>query len=434
MPKYHHPSDLAKLVHNSLKVKLNGFLPNQELLQELFEYLYYASMQSEEGELIQVTITYYNPDDTVPDPEEEETFDHWKLTKFKEPIDLNVKNLVKLSKAADPWSTSLAVYYDKLNGFLIYGLIDQAVHNQSFINHEIDTRPEQAGYFQAAILGIGIISVTAEYRLIGVLRHNILVANFVDVWKYGQISLLLKEKAKSFVSNVEQFLSKNFPDEDIEDYEETIHNVWRDTISRILIQIKKYNHGGAILITKNDLGLDIKYSISYLRLRGAMLRFVKTNIAVKIYATSISSSKGSISKSLYEDMRTVEFKQREANNELKGAIRFIASQSCVDGSIVFNNELKTLGFGAVIDKVLPPKEVFLSNKSTFKHLGLITKNPKEFGTRHRSMMTYCSQHPGSIGIVISQDGEIRVMSQFEDKLIMWDNVKTQKYFRVAATI
>ncbi|HEY4323014.1 MAG TPA: hypothetical protein VGN20_03480 [Mucilaginibacter sp.] len=432
MPKYHQPIDLAKHVHNTLKdsKRLSDYsMPSQALLQELFEYLYYASMQSEEGELIKVTVNFYNPRIEIKETDDEETLDHWRYTPFKRPIKFNVKNLVKLSKAADPWSSSLAVYYDELDELLIYGLIDQAVHNQSFINHEIDSRPEQAGYFQAEIQGIGIISVRSEYRLIGVLRQNSLVTYFPDVWKFGQISELLKDKAASFINSVKNYLDKYFSDEEIESYKDLIHNIWRDTISRLLIQIKKYHHGGAILITDNVDNLDIKYPIVYTRLRSSMLRFVKTSIAVKLTEEEISRSGKAIDKSLYDKMKIYEYRKREANNELKGAIRFVASQSCVDGLILFNNSLHTLGFGAVIDEIIPPRRVYLSNTSKFKITTLTSKDPKEFGTRHRSMMTYCSQNQNAIGIVVSQDGDIRVMSQFEDKLIMWDNVKTQKYIR-----
>jgi hypothetical protein len=43
------------------------------------------------------------------------------------------------------------------------------------------------------------------------------------------------------------------------------------------------------------------------------------------------------------------------------------------------------------------------------------------------MMRYCFQHPGSIGFVISQDGEVRVITKVRDALIIWENIKLKYY-------
>ena len=50
---------------------------------------------------------------------------------------------------------------------------------------------------------------------------------------------------------------------------------------------------------------------------------------------------------------------------------------------------------------------------------------ENFGTRHRSMMRYCSKHEGSIGFVISQDGDVRIITKVNDKLVVWENVMIQ---------
>ena len=57
-------------------------------------------------------------------------------------------NLVKLSKAVDPWSSSLAVYFDQYNELIIWGMIDQAMHFQNFLNYEIEEGHEQPGSFK----------------------------------------------------------------------------------------------------------------------------------------------------------------------------------------------------------------------------------------------------------------------------------------------
>ena len=38
-------------------------------------------------------------------------------------------------------------------------------------------------------------------------------------------------------------------------------------------------------------------------------------------------------------------------------------------------------------------------------------------------MRYCFAHPGSLGFVISQDGEIRAMTRVGAQLIIWENIE-----------
>jgi len=85
------------------------------------------------------------------------------------------------------------------------------------------------------------------------------------------------------------------------------------------------------------------------------------------------------------------------------------------------------GFGAVLRSKKMPRKIFVSNTSTATPKSLVPHDPKHYGTRHRSMISYCWNHPSALGFVISQDGEIRAFSKIEDKLIMWENIKTQQY-------
>jgi hypothetical protein len=41
------------------------------------------------------------------------------------------------------------------------------------------------------------------------------------------------------------------------------------------------------------------------------------------------------------------------------------------------------------------------------------------------MMRYCYAVPGSVGFVISQDGEIRAMTRVGDDLVFWDSIRPQ---------
>ena len=45
------------------------------------------------------------------------------------------------------------------------------------------------------------------------------------------------------------------------------------------------------------------------------------------------------------------------------------------------------------------------------------------------MMRYCWENPGSLGFVVSQDGDIRAMLRLKDRLVLWENIEVQLAIR-----
>ena len=132
---------------------------------------------------------------------------------------------------------------------------------------------------------------------------------------------------------------------------------------------------------------------------------------------------------LYLDESISDFTKEETSDEIKGAIRFIASLSCIDGLVVINPELKVKGFGAVIRNISLPQFIYLSKTPVVSSIKLVKVDPNHFGTRHRSMFSYCWRHEGSLGFVVSQDGDTRAIMKVGDKLIMWENIRVQQLIR-----
>ena len=200
-----------------------------------------------------------------------------------------------------------------------------------------------------------------------------------------------------------------------------------------MLKIQGYQHGGAILITEDRSDLNIKYKIDYNRLTQAVINYAKESINSYIYESRIEerlqAGKNTLSKNAYLEETKSLFAKTEVANEMKGCVCFIASQTCVDGVVLFTKDMVAKGFGAVIKSKKMPRKIFVSTTATATPKSLVATDPNHFGTRHRSMISYCWSHPGSLGLVISQDGDIRAFSKIDDKLIMWENIKTQQYLK-----
>lgn len=399
-----------------------------EALERFFEVLLYVSMETEEGKHIQVTITLYDPNTVatstyIPKPPVHE---QWSYIPFLDPIALDVSRLVKLSNGADPWSSSLAVYYDSNGKLWINGMIDQAIHLESYINLEETTRPALPGLFQASITGIGIISVRSSAGQVATLKRGKLINHYLNVLVRGPVSEVIKTiSGLTDVEVLQDYRKKDISLEDLEGNEQRSALLYRNSLKRILNRIKGYNHGGALLITadtKLNL-LKIKYPIQYDRLKTSIKKYcMNANDQVMLVPDYYEGSTVQNTPEMYKLVA----QQHSITKEIKGAIRFIGSMAGVDGLILMDQQAVIRGFGVVIEDVKPPDVIYVSSTLDATEKGLKEKNPKEFGTRHQSMFAYCNRHKGSLGFVISQDGDIRAIMKVGEKLIVWENIEIQK--------
>ncbi len=428
---------LAETVDRRLK-QAGDDSPGVRRLTKLFETIHFTSLKTEEGKSLQLRIALVNP--ARPDPERPKLIrsDRWTITRLDARIPLTVQSLIKLSKAADPWSSTLAVFYDSKNEFFVWGMIDQTVHFNIMLVRETEfggyTPP---GTFQVTAAGTADLSVYRGFDFVARLQQDQLLTRQSDVFWSGPVSdRLLNGIFACFARGLRNLAASEaaeVPNPD--DWLGWIVDTWTRTLCRLLISIQRYRHGGALLITTSRRDLDVKYKMNYARLPTLLSDFaaltIQMDAAGELVRSYIDDDADSIPAEAYLDETISEADAEDCERAITGSVRFISSLSCVDGLILATPELAINGFGVEIRTKKEPKSVFISSTANPIKRTVRPVDPNHYGTRHRSMMRYCFANPKSLGFVISQDGEIRAMTRVGSRLIMWENLKVLSYLEMS---
>lgn len=425
------PRDLAQSVCAELTRK-NDTSPRLAILVDLFETMYYASLQTEESHRVSFHMVYLDPTDPDPEPPSIITKDRWIVVQLANSIPLTTANLIKLANASDPRTSSFAIYHDEEERLFVWGFVDQGSSYSEFVNYESEEGAPRPGLFQATIAGTGHLIAFIGMKKIAELKVNVLIASVSDVLGGGPIREALQPGLESYLEAVHAAVPE-YRYNDRSHWKASLVETWLQSLSRLLLRMQRYRHGGAILITPDNSlrGLNIKYELPYDRLRSAL----ENNASLRIDESYFSDQAWenyvrdkdveTMPVNLYLDESIARDNLKDNRRELEGTIWFLSLLTRVDGLLLLNQSLELRGFGVEITFQNELANVYMAGNRSATANKLKRADYNHYGTRHRSMMRYCSQIPGSVGFVVSQDGDVRALTQVQGQLVMWENIKLQ---------
>ncbi len=394
--------------------------PPEAALTDLFATMFFASLQTEEGRATRFDVVYLNPDNPDPEPPQRLRRDRWRFVAFSCPLECTVESVTKLAQASDPRSSAFVVYA-RGTKMQVWGLVDQGTRYHDYVSREVQSRPARPGLFQAGIAGPARISAHANGKRIAELRSTLHSRDLVDPLSAGPVRKALEPGIRNYVAQV-----GGGPEEPY------LSTVWMTAIRRVLLRAQSFRHGGALLITPDTSlsELDVKYPLDYPRLPEALVRLGRSTARLEHMADELGdivSKQDAIPFQLFRDYDTDVHDVEESRTELQGVISFISLLTRVDGLILMDPSLRVRGFGVVItgDESGRPVAVYRTTTRTARLASLTEIDFEHYGTRHRSVMRYCNRHPGSVGFVVSQDGDVRAITRVGERLVMWDNINLQ---------
>jgi hypothetical protein len=416
-----YPKDLSARVAAALRQRKLPVPPSSGL-DRLFEVLFFASIKADELRTTKVSVIALDPEAPDPSPPHRIRQDRWSYITLGAHLELSAGVLSKLSQATDPRSSSLAIWFKGARAY-VWGLIDQQNGFFDYISHESESGPERLGLFQAVVTSPGWVTVYHEYERLAELRVNSISVRQPDVLWRGPIYSRLDAGILRYISRVETRLKR-----DDRKFRLTSEDHGELTSSWL-----QFHHGAAFLFTQSNRELNVKHSINYTRIANALngIGYFQT----KKYQTferidAVEKIGDTIPSDLHYDWVIAEDELQDSRSELDSAIWFVSLLSRIDGAVLLDFDMSVLGFGVEILTTTAPSFIFRASDAIGSQRRLQKVAYEDYGTRHRSMVRYCAGHPGAVGFVISQDGEVRAITADRDRVLLWDDIKLQLDFRM----
>jgi|SRR5215471_3411337 len=399
--------------------------PNRRVVGILLEIAYLGTLRSEEGRFVKGSLTFANPKRPDVEPPFIRRADYPAFTKFESPEILTVQTLVKLARAVDRWSGSIAVYATRRYEIVAWGVVDQLVQQNVRWHREADAGFANPGLLTVTMDGIGDISAYHGDLFLGGLKAQALVTRENNalvskiVFEYGSDALA------PFATAIARVLDD---DEREAEILEDLFRMWVTSIARLCIGLRQRGTGGAFLLTPKPIKrmLQVRHPFAYPRLRDSTILHVldeKYSSDVEHAERAFANKAAPVPANLVLEARLAETDAEDRKEEMTGAVKLVSSLAAVDGLVLMTPELSVAGFGVKIGST--PNVTTVYDGAGFAHRGTRARkiDPSQFGTRHGSMLRYCAQDRKALGIVVSQDGYVRLIMTVGNSLVFWDNIK-----------
>jgi hypothetical protein len=431
------PHDLAQRVHQELVRLKVPKRPSRKLLAEVFDAVFFASLKRDESQPVLFEVVWIDPNNPDPRPPQRIRPPRWKFYPLGDEIPLTVESLVKIARATDGRTSSLGVFGVTSGDIRIVGLVDEGTGHSR--QRDLDLSFGPPGLIRISAIDVGRLTVHRGLHTIAELNGNQLLGPTLRVFDSGLVQARLMEGFGSLIDSIVNEMAASdipapFSDED-EDllWRYSLGDDWVDDIRRLLIRVRGFRHGGAILFTRtiDSASLNIKYHLDYRRMRES---FVHRAVCQTHRNLMYERSWGALSfddadlgpQPTIGDFMTATVAENDLDDckkEVDGLLWFLALLTRVDGLLLFDPELNVHGFGVEIREDRPPSRVLRALDEDAVEVEEM--DYQRWGTRHRSMMRYCARNDDALGFVVSQDGDLRAFTGRGGEVLIWDRVAVQ---------
>jgi hypothetical protein len=430
-----YPRDLALFVRERWSRKPDPvtdveLLPDVGTLEVFLSACYHASMLREEER--QVTFrAILAPPELFP-PEGRPPNGLQRLD-FASPLRFHPSELRRLAVATDPQRTLIGAQFDREGeaNLRIWGLVHSGTRWLKDVQGGRRVGAPLPPMPVVHVRAPASIEVYRAYELVGRLHGGRLSGSRVDLfdsqWLPGQFTRVQEEIMERHEAARQRALE--ISSERWAPLEPSLpRRIGERMLKRVIAALRDARHGGTIVFVPEksaaglfgrDLHLDLKY-----RFVGGRSQFHSLDLIVDILNRlaqlySQPDQCGSVPVGWREFEATTDEEIATLDEALFEMAHLTAGLALTDGAVVLNKRHELLGFGAMISGRLP------AVRSVARALDLegerfAEEDTANVGARHRSAYQLAGALPGSVAVVVSQDGGVRFVWKKGGRVTYWE--------------
>jgi len=431
---YSYPRDLARFVRDRWRdvPEPSGgvdLLPEAAALESFFAACFQASMLREEERQVVFRAILAEPAFFAPEGRPPEGLQRLAFPRL---LPFDPRELRRLSVAADPQRTLIGVRPDGEGGLRIWGLINSGTR---WLRDVYGGRRAGAPLPQAPVVHVaapGSMEAYKGHELVGKLQGGRLSGSRLDPfeseWLPGQFSRLLEEFTERHEAARNH--ARELSGERWAPLEPTLRRrITERMMKRVISVVRDARHGGTVIfitlenageLSSEDHYIDLRYPFADVRARVSFPDLVVDilNRLSQLYGTSDHEQEPRV-VGWEEFEATIDDEIETLDAALFDVAHLIAGLAAADGAVVMSKQNELLGFGGMISGRLPDVE------SVWRALDLegekvVEEGTANVGARHRSAYRLAGALPGSVAVVISQDGGVRWVCWKGGRVTYWE--------------
>ncbi len=383
-------------------------LPDDRILQRLLETCYHASLRTSEQRPVHCVIAYASIED-IPEG---------ALLLTNPSVVLTDDELVRLSPVTERDQTVIGCH--EMDDWLcIWGFFE---YGHAWVQHSAGDPPAvpiQSTDFPPDCLtitidGPGALTISQGRTGLVRLRDGQIIIPQVNPFQNLQNPLgiffsdLIDDLKQS--PRYQELLNSN---EEGATGQRSLLNIYTTSILAILEKIRLRHHGGSVVIARGNLDemvAHITYTVS------DHVGLVEKMIAYKAPDDLLRGPYSDLDDAAELERGRDKLALRRTSRQLIRGMSQISMLAAVDGAVLLDGHLSIQGFGVRFPLLLTEGSIVENALTGSEH------PCDRWGLRHQSVFSVCHECEQAIGLIVSQDGEVKAVKAVDGRLFFWDGI------------
>ena len=193
----------------------------------------------------------------------------------------------------------------------------------------------------------------------------------------------------------------------------TLLSIYTTSILAILERIRLRQHGGSVVISRvplNEQLAHVTYNVS------EHAGLADEIMAYKTLDELLREPDSDLEAAAELERCRVQLELHRSSRRLIQDIGQVSLLAAADGAVLLDGHLRIQGFGVRFPVLLPPGATVWDALTGCEHLC------DQWGLRHQSVFSVCHKCDQAIGLIVSQDGEVKAVSADDGQLMFWDGI------------